>query len=157
MPRKPKAQQQLHFTTLSYLARHAIDIHAEILEHNAMLLDIRFSPNSRLPQYTRKQLLEALTQDHYYHLKEFGNINYRATDKPIELLNEAKALQIIKAMIDDNITDYYLLCACRDYNTCHRKTCATILQREYPSAIIRELPYPNLTLAKPKQQKLFDC
>lgn len=50
---------------------------AAVAEHDAVLVDIRFMPSSRVPGWNKSQLERRLGPS-YRHLKALGNENYRS-------------------------------------------------------------------------------
>ncbi len=62
--------------TLGYAGWQLADLFEAVRRRNAVLADIRFSPASRHPQWSRKQL-RALLGDRYRHVQELGNVNYK--------------------------------------------------------------------------------
>src|SRR5215510_2609490 len=70
--------------TLEQLAR-------QVQELGALLLDIRYSPNSRQPQW-RRQNLAATFPDRYVHVQALGNVNYRSGEMAISDYTAGKRL-----------------------------------------------------------------
>lgn len=104
------------------------------------LFDIRFRPFSYNFQYNSGILnvntnKEGMT---YLYIPELGNINYKDSSLPIVIQNiEAgmeKILPIIQKFKDKPGYSFALLCACLNYNYCHRKVVAGLLQEKgYPT------------------------
>ena len=42
----------------------------------AVLFDIRFSPWSRVPQWSKSNLAATVGEERYFHVKPLGNANY---------------------------------------------------------------------------------
>jgi uncharacterized protein (DUF488 family) len=92
-----------------------------------LLVDIRYSPRSRwFPQWSQKAL-QATWGDRYRHVKALGNVNYRLVGAPIQLADAdagiAWAVQALQAGYS-----LILLCACKDYERCHRKTVKKLIE-----------------------------
>lgn len=109
--------------TIGYTGRKPEEIKQAVRERGAVLLDIRFSPRSRVPQWTKKRLTELLGE-RYKHVKALGNINYKGG--PIELVD----FEAGKAIIDGFEVPVVLMCACKDQHRCHRTTVAQMLQAQ---------------------------
>jgi hypothetical protein len=82
------------------------------------VLDIRFSPRSRNPGYSKKRLSEALGFQ-YTHLPALGNVNYKSGG-PIEIPDLDTGLARLRRHL--HFMPCLLLCVCKNYDTCHRKT-----------------------------------
>ena len=106
--------------TLGYSKRTPAEVEKMLDRLGAVLFDIRFSPRSRNPAWSKKNLT-ALLDERYQHVKPFGNKNFKGG--PIELLNFNEGLDIINSSERPVI----LMCVCEDYNRCHRKTVAEML------------------------------
>lgn len=94
------------------------------------LIDIRYSPYSRWDaQWTREALQAKYGSKQYIHLPCFGNVNYRRSDEPISLANPRERLDaVVNALLRG--ASLMLLCACKDYERCHRKTVYDLIMRE---------------------------
>jgi len=90
---------------------------------NILICDIRYSPKSFHPFWTKKNLKKYFGKN-YIHVKDLGNINYKK-DKPIEIANADKGCKDLMSKLDG---DCLLLCACEDVEKCHRKLVAVTLQ-----------------------------
>src|SRR5690606_10505956 len=103
--------------TIGYSGSTSDDL-ARFVEHlDAVLVDIRYSPASRNPDFSRKRLSERLGA-RYVHLKSFGNVNYRSGG-PIEFMNEEDAILRVACLLDEHAI--ILMCACSHLHECHRK------------------------------------
>lgn len=81
------------------------------------VVDVRYSPRSRNPTWTRKRLQEALG-DRYAWIKGFGNINYR-TGGPILLCDFDEGFNELQLVLASGRSPV-LLCACGEPAGCHR-------------------------------------
>ena len=109
--------------TLSYTGTTLEALTAFLEAKNAILVDVRYQPFSRNPQWTRKTLTAALGQ-RYVHVGALGNRNYRGGPTDIADLDAGTAAV-------ETLLDFYpavaLMCVCSDVNTCHRKVVAEAL------------------------------
>jgi hypothetical protein len=109
--------------TLGYSGLSPADLLRLAETRDLVVLDIRYSPRSRRPEWTRARL-SALLGARYVHLPELGNVNYRG-DGPIVLADPAQGVQRAAAYLAQR--DVLLLCACRDLATCHRLPASELL------------------------------
>ncbi len=78
----------------------------------------------------------AALESRYVHLRGFGNRNYRAPSLPIELHDPTTARNELKHLIGrTGCKSTVLMCACEDYELCHRKAVV-----EFLKASVRPLP-----------------
>jgi uncharacterized protein (DUF488 family) len=94
-----------------------------VVQMDAVVLDIRFSPVSRNPR-CGKGSLECLLNERYKHVRAFGNRNYRGG--AIELVDPEAGVKIVEKLKKTAI----LLCVCADYESCHRKVVAELLRMQ---------------------------
>lgn len=118
--------------TIGYTGRKPESIKEIIAALGATLFDIRLSPRSRVP-YWNEGPLRALLGERYRHVKSLGNVNYK-TGGPIQILDYAAGV----ATILQHPRPVVLMCACKDFHTCHRETVAKLLRKEGYS--VQELP-----------------
>lgn len=88
-------------------------LHKAIVELGAVLVDVRFSPRSRDPDWNIGKLKE-LYGDRYLHLKELGNENYRGG--PIKIVDLPKGVNRLIAIGKPIV----LMCGCWKRDECHR-------------------------------------
>ena len=108
--------------TIGYSGRKPAEIKLLAEELDATVFDVRFSPRSRVPHWSRKRLTESLG-DRYRHVRALGNRNYRSG--PIELEDFPAGL----ALIQESDRPIILMCACKDPAICHRTTIAEKLRK----------------------------
>lgn len=144
MSAKPKVY------TIGYSCRTPNEI-LEIVERlGAQLVDVRYSPASRMPQWSGLRLRQ-LFGERYTHLRQFGNANYK-NGGPIQLVDYASG----KVYLDALERPAVLMCVCSDPAICHRTTIANLLRadgfevEEYGSA-----RQPSDALAPNPQMELF--
>ncbi len=119
--------------TYGYTGATPADLTAYIDELDAYLIDIRYSPRSRVPQWRRDALqrLAGVTEHgrpRYRHIGAFGNVNY-AGDGPIEISSPIVGLREIAPY--RAARPVILLCGCRDWQTCHRRAVATLVDETF--------------------------
>lgn len=86
---------------------------AEMLD--AVVVDSRYSPVSRVP-YWHGGALRELLGDRYMYNASFGNRTYRQG-----IITLADPDFGLKRLDHQGITKVIILCACKDGETCHRK------------------------------------
>lgn len=112
--------------TTGYTGKKPVDLKALVERLNARLIDIRYSPNSRVPHWRQKALSEFIG-DAYYCLPNLGNRAYK--EKRIEIDNFDAGENWLFWHFKDNPTQpVILLCACEKYEQCHRREVAERLK-----------------------------
>lgn len=89
---------------------------------DAQLWDIRYSPNSRRPEW-RKEALRSAIGPRYLHMLPLGNKNYQGG--PIALAAPHAAIEPARRVLAER--PIVLLCACKDWELCHRNDAAEYL------------------------------
>jgi uncharacterized protein (DUF488 family) len=118
--------RQLH--TLGYAAPDAEQQLATLMaDPSILLVDIRYNPRSRWRPQWNKKALQAAWGDRYRHVQALGNVNYRLPDAPIQLLDADAGIQWAGETLQAGYS-LILLCACRDYERCHRKTVKELIE-----------------------------
>lgn len=82
---------------------------------DAVVVDSRFSPRSRVPHWGYDQLKRFLAP-RYMWIREFGNQAYR--EGYIKLYKPEHGLYVLEQHPDQR---FIILCACSDGTTCHRR------------------------------------
>jgi activating signal cointegrator 1 len=90
----------------------------------AVLVDIRYSPWSPNPHWRKLALAELVGANRYQWIQDLGNVNYKSGG-PIRLLRPEAAAVRLREVLDHR--SIVLLCACRDWETCHRRDAAEYL------------------------------
>jgi len=103
---------------------------------NSMVCDIRLSPRTSFPGWA-KESLQKLLGDRYIWIQAFGNENHH-TGMEVKLRDPSAGLQMALELLQqfDNLI---LLCGCKDYHSCHRKTTAEFLQKNIPNVDIQHV------------------
>ncbi len=115
--------------TYGYTSSTPADLAAYVKELDAYLIDIRFSPRSRVPQWRGHMLYEVMGmtahgRPRYRHIGELGNVNY-LTDGPIQLAAPEEGVREIAPYLAAR--PVILLCGCRDWRACHRRAAAALI------------------------------
>lgn len=110
--------------TMGYSNWNIEQLAAELERLGALLIDIRYNPFSSRPEW-RKEELRRRFRGNYIHASALGNVNYQGG--PIELANPHKAVTPIRAHLAER--PCILMCACSDWQQCHRRQAATFLAR----------------------------
>ena len=115
--------------TLGYSTLGRIEQLEAFLAEGIILIDIRYLPASRWqPEWSRKQLYERFAPN-YQHIRELGNINYHSSDLPIQLHDAKQGISKILPLLQQGL-NICLLCTCADWQKCHRRHVADLLQSQ---------------------------
>ncbi|GHO88043.1 DUF488 domain-containing protein [Dictyobacter formicarum] len=98
---------------------------------DVLLVDIRLVPQSRWRPQWNKSTLQGRWGERYLHKKQLGNIHFRDSNKPIRLLDPDQAIQDLAQLLQSG-TDIVLLCACKNYDMCHRRVIVERLKALLP-------------------------
>lgn len=90
---------------------------------DAIVVDIRISPHSRVLGWDQKDLIKLLHAN-YMWVHSFGNENYN-NDGPIEIVDFQEGVNRLKRR---RVNNYILLCVCSDAETCHRTVVGEFLK-----------------------------
>jgi len=118
--------------TVDELRRAAEDL-------NAAVVDIRYSPLSRRPEWRRERLQTALG-DSYFWCHHLGNMNYKGNG-PIEIAHPDCGVRFVRYVLRRYFPHMILICGCRKPATCHRTVVATLLRDRGFS--VEELVWPE--------------
>lgn len=139
--------------TVGYNGGWTVELLArELAQRNAVLLDIRHNPTSTKAEWRRAALERAL-RSRYRHVPELGNRNYQSG--PIELVDPEAALTVAALLLERG--PVVLLCACPNWQTCHRRQAADFLSERLGATVehlaapvaTAEGTMPALTLTQP--------
>jgi hypothetical protein len=117
--------------TIGYTEKDAAQrLEAFLAQPRTGLIDIRYSPRCRWDARWNKSALQAKYRTRkYIHLRCFGNINYNRPGQPISLATPREWLNnVVNALLHGS--SLMLLCACKDYEQCHRKTVYDLIMGE---------------------------
>lgn len=110
------AQNKKIYTT-GYTGREIEYLKPLLEKLEAMLIDIRFAPYSRVMHW-RKVYLKTLLGKRYRHVPNLGNRTFR--EKKITIQNLDLGLQTVLSLPQNVV----LMCACPDMENCHRRLIA---------------------------------
>lgn len=127
---------------------HAV-LEAHLQNTGALLVDIRMSRRSRNHAWREAALWEVFDHSWYLPLSALGNVNYR-NGGPIALYEPADGLAQLRPILARR--PVILLCACADYQTCHRLTAALYLQAHLGGEVVHLPATAPDPLAAPKDR-----
>ena len=110
--------------TLGYTGIKPAQLLAKAIELDAIVLDTRYSPRSRVLQWNGMELARVLGQ-HYQHAPALGNINYKSGGAIEINMPRVGTQQVVSMLVTRSVI---LLCACPDVSTCHRRVVAEMVQ-----------------------------
>lgn len=115
--------------TLGYMEDNAQQrLDAFLAQPHTALVDIRYSPRSRWkPAFNQRSLIERYGAIKYGHCKELGNVNYNKPNVPIKLYEPYQGAIRVARLIRSGYA-CILLCACKDYERCHRKVAYELIR-----------------------------
>jgi hypothetical protein len=116
-----------------------------------VVCDIRYSPASRHPQWTKRQLAQLLDA-RYQHVQTLGNRHYE-TSGPIALADYEVGKQVIAGILT-NRQSVILMC-CKDVAMCHRHKAAEQLAAYCSAVPIIHLVLPKTRRTQEAQGQLF--
>ncbi len=120
--------------TLGYAVPGAMEQVEQVMSDPSMLLvDIRYAARSRWYPAWNKKALQSRWGVRYTHEQRLGNVNYKEREKPIQLLDPDKSLEGAVLLLRQGYS-LLLLCACADYETCHRKVVAQLIAERMAAA-----------------------
>jgi len=117
--------------TIGYSGWKPHQIQTVVARYAALLVDIRFSPRSRVPHWER-DALERLLGEQYLWERRLGNRNYQ-TAGDICLYEPDAAIAALTPRIEQQ--PLILLCGCPRHETCHRGVAADLLAATWGCAV----------------------
>jgi hypothetical protein len=120
--------------TIGYTEKDAVARIATFLARDASgLVDIRLVPWCKWDaQWRKSELLATYGSKQYIHLPGFGNVNYNQPGQPIQLQDPEKHLAVVVKALQRGVF-LMLLCGCKDYEQCHRKTVHELIMAQLRS------------------------
>jgi len=112
--------------TLGYSGWKLDALVTKVQDLDAALMDIRYSPNSRQPQWRMRELA-AFFGARYVHVPALGNINYRGG--AMKISDYAAGRRIAQRYLAEG-HNVVLLCVCAQVAQCHRLYVATRLEED---------------------------
>jgi len=122
--------------SLGYAGWSAEQVRLVAEERSALVLDLRLTPQSRKPGFS-KRTLERYLGERYVHVRALGNVNYR-TGGPIVLRDAGQGLAILSQHLRHRAV--ILLCGCADLHACHRKTVADLAAGRFGAEVVHLAP-----------------
>ena len=105
-----------------------------LADENAALVDIRLQPRSHWQPAFNKSALEARYPAQYVHVEALGNVNYKDRARGIDLLDAKRGISQLVYLIAQGYP-VMLMCACKDYERCHRKVVYELIMSELDKAV----------------------
>lgn len=104
---------------------------------STLLIDIRYSPHSMRAEW-RKESLEQKYGDRYRWAGQYlGNVLYRQAGA-IKIANPVMGIRGLRMYLAERY-ELILLCACKEYEQCHRKTVIELLLEQEPTVEVVHL------------------
>lgn len=134
--------------TFGYLAGDWERLTALLDAPMSVVLDVRFSPYSRVKGYNKYEF-EKMLGGQYRWVQDLGNENYKGG--PIKLKNERAGVKLVRDLLAQGYV-VVLMCACADVAACHR----TYIARKVDETM-GGMEFSDLAKGKrvDPQQKLF--
>lgn len=138
--------------TVGYMSTTLALLMEQLVALDALLIDIRFNPSSRNPQWRQSYLVKYFGE-RYRHMQALGNANYQSNG-PTKLVAPEQAEIELSVLAKP----FVLMCACGNHRTCHRTDAAQYLADQWQCKVEHLYPHaPKITLqpAEDVQLKLF--
>lgn len=120
--------------TLGYAAAGSdADLVRLMADPRMLLVDVRDLPVSRWRPEWRKCALADRWGRRYIHMRGLGNVNRKEPEKGFLLRAPDRCLYQLRLLLDSGYS-VVLVCACGDYNRCHRRLVFDLLTREVEHA-----------------------
>lgn len=100
-----------------YRGRKPGELVALVNKRQAVVMDIRYSPNSRNPAWGKANLIRLLDSHYVSAGNVLGNRNYRSGG-PIDIVDLTAGLKLIREQLQRH--NVILLCVCANTLICHR-------------------------------------
>ena len=104
-------------------------------DSKTLLIDIRYTPDSYLYDWRGNYLQKHHGRRYRWAGEYLGNVNHKMNNSPIKLANEKTGIRGLQQYLDEGFS-LVLLCGCREYEHCHRKTVVDLLQQAMPDVVI---------------------
>ncbi len=124
--------------TLGYHQSQAWQIVTRMIgEQGWHLVDIRYSRRSYLDEWSGSSLRRHFRQS-YHAVPELGDVNHLAPANPVQLADPTTGLAKVGLLLEAGM-DCLFVCACPDWQRCHRRLVATLLKQVYPTLEVTHL------------------
>jgi len=118
--------------TFGYNSNSLQYFEAKVKELDAIVVDVRFNPNSFSPFWTRKNLEKCFSS--YKHVPSLGNKKYKEKGV-MEIVDLNSGCEEVISMMELGF-NCILLCACLNLEECHRKIIAEEISKKTKCEII---------------------
>jgi len=135
--------------TMGYLGWTLDDMEATAVRLDAVFVDVRMQPRSRIGCYN-SGVLHQRFGERYQWVRELGNVNYKGG--PIQFLNLEAGAAKVRALLDTG-KPVILLCGCPKLDECHRKILADTFAADWTLEV--EHLTPASKNAKREEPTLF--
>jgi hypothetical protein len=108
-----------------------------VAEQDWLLVDIRYNRRSYLEEWSGSSLRRRFRSS-YHALPELGDVNQLAPGNPMQLLDPTTGLAKVGLLLEAGM-DCLLICACPQWQQCHRRLMATLLKQTYPALEVSHL------------------
>lgn len=124
--------------TIGYTEKAAVQrIEAFLTRPRSGLIDIRKDAYCSWSTQWNRDALKQKYGNQYIHLPCFGNVNHGQPGKPISLVHPGERLdEVVNALMRGS--SLLLLCACKDYEKCHRKTVYDLIVHEVRRKLVQQ-------------------
>ncbi len=130
-------QQEWNVTTLGYNPRGAAQtLEALMAGERVLLIDTRKTPWSQRPEWRQAALCKKYGKRYRWAGKYLGNANH-ANGGPIRVVDHVTGLRGLRMYLSEGYR-LVLLCACSDYERCHRKVITQMLCATTPGVCVME-------------------
>lgn len=120
--------------TIGYNNFSFFEFRDKIKSLDAIIIDIRYSPNSYSSFFNSKYLGDIFGNS-YIHVPELGNKNYKNPEKEFDIVDIEAGIKKIEEYTGLGF-NCVLLCACYDFDKCHRKLVADKIKEKLNCEII---------------------
>ena len=119
--------------TIGYRQPDALAQLARLTEEGYRIVDIRRRAGSRYRADYNLWRLAYRFGDAYHRLRELGNENYQQPGAPFVLVDQQTGLKKVIAIINERTggRGIILMCACADWQRCHRAYVADLLLEQF--------------------------
>lgn len=107
-----------------------------VREMDAVLVDVRFRSGYPRSTWSAARFTAMLGQQ-YRWIPALGNRNYRSDTAPIELANAPKGIVQVRALMQES--SVVLMCACAQYDICHRRVVIEKMRAQLGDDLLVEL------------------
>lgn len=111
------------FLGFGYAGKKLSALTKDMMDLDAVVVDVRFKPWAKNPDFQQSTLIKALGDRYVAGGHYLGNRNYKGG--PIEIVDMRTGVQLLESIPNDHVI---LMCYCWNFNECHRKTIANHLK-----------------------------